>query len=847
MVPLPIDSVMDDIIAAVARPGQAVVVEASPGAGKTTRVPRALLDAGLGADGQIVVLEPRRLAARLAAARVADELGEPLGETVGYQVRFDRRLSDRTRLRFVTEGVLTRQLCGDPELTGVAVVVLDELHERHVHTDLALVLVERLRRTSRPELRLVVMSATLDSRSVAELLGATVVQCPSRAHSVAIEHLPQPSREPLDVQVATAVRRCVRAGLGGHVLVFLPGMAEIQRAADTCRAVADQAGLQIRPLHGVLPARDQDAAVAPSQAHKLILATNVAESSITIDSVTAVVDSGLARVAHQDASSMMTTLRLSRISQASATQRAGRAGRTGDGVCLRLYTEQDHLRQPEYDPPEIERSDLVEPLLALGVAGVTDPGALPWLTPPPADRVARAEDLLRQLGAIAKPGRVTELGRQMARLPIHPRLSRALVEARRLGVAREATVAIALIGEGRDLRRPRRGTRHRRGASLWEQVELYEQAEQGRFQDGVLRQLELDGRAVSACRRATAQLRRLCRPGDGHSGTPAELDRALSLALLAGFPDRVARRVGTERPRADAPIPLAMAGGGRAEVHDPTVIGGEGLCLAVEATERDNRPALVRLALPITVDGLLDALPDQIEDQTELGWNAQRERVEAVGELRYRGLTLDRTTAAARPSAAAGAILLEAARRAGLHEAEQDEGAARLARRAAFVASMGPTVPPLDTEALGGVLAELCEGMVSFAELREVGVARAALAGLTHEQREQLRKLAPERVRLASGRELPVVYPAHGEPFVESYLQDFFGMNDTPRLGGGARPLVLHLWAPNRRAVQVTTDLAGFWARHYPDQRKTLSRRYPKHHWPADPLSAPAKRLKRHL
>jgi ATP-dependent helicase HrpB len=305
--------------------------------------------------------------------------------------------------------------------------------------------------------------------------------------------------------------------------------------------------------------------------------------------------------------------------------------------------------------------------------------------------------------------------------------------------------------------------------------------------------------------------------------------------------------VGGPRPRTGAPIALALAGGGKAEVHDPTVLGGEGLCLAIAATERPGRAPLVRLALPIAVDWLLDAFPDQIDDQTELGWNDRRERVEAIGELRYWGLTLDRTSAAARPSAAAGAILLEAARRAGLHEAVQDETAAQLARRAAFVATLGKTLPPLDTAALAEVLAELCEGMVSFAELREVGVAQAALGRLTHEQREQLRRLAPERVRLGGGRELPIVYPAHGEPFVASYLQDFFGLDDTPRIGGGARPLVLHLWAPNRRAVQVTTDLAGFWARHYPDLCKTLSRRYPKHHWPADPLNAPAKLLKRHL
>ena len=845
--PLPIDAVLAQVLGALAPPGSAVVVHASPGAGKTTRVPRALLDAGLAGNEQIVVLEPRRLAARLAAKRVADELGEPLGETVGYQVRFDRQLGERTRLRFVTEGVLTRQLCGDPDLDGVAVVVLDELHERHVHTDLALVLVERLRRTVRPELRLVVMSATLDTGPVAELLGATVIRCPEREHEVTIEHLTQPSREPLDVQVATAVRKLVRAGIAGHLLVFLPGMAEIQRTAETCRAVAEQANLQLRPLHGMLPAAAQDAAVAPAPTRKLILATNVAESSITIDGVGAVIDSGLARTAHQAGHGLMTTLRLTRISQTAALQRAGRVGRTSAGQCLRLYTEQDHRRQPAYDLPEIERSDLLEPALALAVAGVTTPGSLPWLTPPPGDRLARAQALLAELGALDEAGRISALGRRMAALPLHPRLARALCAARDLGVAQAAIPALARLGEGRDLRRSRRGTRSRSGANLWDQVELYEQAEQGGFQAGLLRALDLDGRAVSACRRAILQLRRRCRSQDEGVEAPAELDRRLGLALLAGFPDRVARRVGDTALRADAPIALALAGGGSAEVHDPSVIGGEGLTLAVEATERDNRPALVRLALPIAVDWLLDAFVDAIEDQTDLGWNERRERVEAVGELRYRGLVLDRTAAVARPSPAVATILLAAAKRARLHEVEADEATARLSRRLAFAAATGAELPTLDTAQLGQVLVELCETMVSLAEIRDVGVARTALARVTHEGRQQLGKLAPEQITLAGGRQLVVAYPAHGEPFVASYLQDFFGMAETPRIGGGAHPLVLHLWAPNGRAVQVTTDLAGFWARHYPEQRRTLSRRYPKHHWPADPIAAPAKRLKREL
>jgi len=418
---LPIDGVVDAIRSAL-EPGAAVVVEATPGAGKTTRVPPALSGAGQ----RVVVLEPRRLAARLAASRVAQELGVSVGGQVGYQVRFDSKVGPDTQLRFVTEGVLTRMLLADPELRAFDTVVVDEIHERHLQGDLALALVDHLRRTRRPDLRLVAMSATVDGATLADRLGATLVRCHEHRHEVAVEYLAQVDRDPLETQIAKAVRRLVREGLDGHVLAFLPGAAEIRRAAERCEAVARDHDLAVMPLYGALSPRDQDAAVAPSERRKVVLATNVAESSITIDGVAAVIDSGLVKRARHEPWAVMPQLRLEPISKASATQRAGRAGRTRAGRCLRLYTEAEHHRFAQFDEPEIARSELSEAVLACRLAGVDDPTELPWLTSPPEDAWRAAEDLLGDLSALASDGQVTEIGRRLARLPLPPRLGRAL-------------------------------------------------------------------------------------------------------------------------------------------------------------------------------------------------------------------------------------------------------------------------------------------------------------------------------------------------------------------------------------------------------------------------------------
>ena len=460
--PLPIDPLLPAVVDAL-KSASSVVLEAPPGAGKTTRVPPALLDAG--AFGEIIVLEPRRLAARLSARRVAAEREERLGETVGYSVRFEDVSSARTRLRYVTEGVLLRRLIDDPRLSGVGLVVLDEFHERHLATDLALALLRRLQRSERRDLRLLVMSATIAAQAVARHLD----DCPrleslGRSFPVEIEHLERPDDRPLDKQVVSAVRRFVREEAAGDVLVFLPGAGEIRRAGEALSAFAAESDVALLPLHGDLPLADQVRAVEPSPRRKVVLSTNVAESSVTIDGVTAVVDSGLARIATHSPWTGLPKLGLAKISRASAAQRAGRAGRTRPGRVLRLYTQGDFGSRPEYDTPELLRLDLSEPLLLLHGAGVRDAGELPWLDAPAPSALEAAENLLLCLGALETGGALSAIGQRLLSFPVHPRLGRVIVEGERRGVAEQTCLIAALLGE-RDIRVPARthfGTRTRR-------------------------------------------------------------------------------------------------------------------------------------------------------------------------------------------------------------------------------------------------------------------------------------------------------------------------------------------------------------------------------------------------
>ncbi|HEX8500356.1 MAG TPA: ATP-dependent helicase C-terminal domain-containing protein [Pyrinomonadaceae bacterium] len=879
MQPLPIDEILPRAVETLRR-ARSLVVEAPPGAGKTTRLPPALLHAGVAGGGDVLVLEPRRLAARMAARRVAEERGERVGETVGYQVRFEQVAGRSTRLRFLTEGVLTRRLLADPTLRGVGCVVLDEFHERHLQADLALALLRRLQRTARPDLKLVAMSATLDAAPVARYLDdCPVLRSEGRRFDVRIEHATRPDERPLEAQVGDAVRRLVSEGLDGHVLVFLPGAAAIRRAQGECARVAAEAGLVVLPLHGELPAAEQDAAVRPSERRKLILSTNVAETSVTVEGVAAVVDSGLARAASHSPWSGLPVLKVSRVSRASAVQRAGRAGRTREGRCLRLYTAQDFGARPAHETPEVRRLDLAESVLELRAAGVRDVGGFEWFEPPAAEALAAAETLLRRLGATDDAGRVTETGRAMLRLPLHPRLARIVVEAEARGVAREACTVAALIGErdvrasrvafggaGRDAGRDGGRERARRDAEthgssdLLELLDLFRAAEARAFADDALRRLDLDPNAVRAVERVSRQLRRTLAKAEGRGEEKPvgpelseEDETRLLISVLAGYPDRVARRRATpERRDADAGLELLLSGGGTAELAPSSVVRRAEFLVAVDAEERGDAQrtraraakTVVRLASAVEPDWLLDLFADALAERVEARWNARDERVEVVRRLTYDQLVVDEWRAPRAEGPEVTRALAEAALDAGPQAFVDPQETERLLARVEFVGRTFPEAnfPALGEEDVRAALAELCDGLRSFAELRESaragGLNERLRRRLTPEQSRLLAQMAPERVTLAKGRQARVTYERGRPPSTASRLQDFFGMREGPRVAGGRVALVLQLLAPNQRPVQVTTDLAGFWERHYPSVRRELGRRYPRHAWPEDPSRA---------
>jgi len=773
---LPVDAILPEIIDSLKlRPN--LVIVAAPGAGKTTRVPPALL--GI-AGGDVVVLEPRRIAARLAARRVASELGERVGETVGYQVRFEEAIGPRTRLRFVTEGVLTRRLLSDPDLKGVAAVVLDEFHERHLDSDLALALLKRLQR-ARPELRIVVMSATLDAAPVAEYLDACpVVRSEGKLFDLAIKHFPY-SPEPLEAQVRTAVELLLAERHCGDVLVFLPGAVEIRRTMRECSALARSAGLLMLPLHGSLPPSQQDLVLAPSLQRKLILATNVAESSITVEGVTAVIDSGLARFASYSHWSGLPTLHVGRVSKASAKQRSGRAGRTAPGRVLRLYTEEDYSRRPDHDVPEILRSDLSQLCLALRAMGVAHVGDVEWLDAPTAGAVELAESLLDRLGATG------DRAKELARYPLPPRLSRILVEALARGVADNGCVAVALLGAGVHLSK----------SDLLAAMDL-----------------PLGPRVLQHI----GQLRKIARISAPKIATrDRHNDDALLISVLAGFPDRVARlRAGNQ---------VLLSTGASAE------LAGEPpryqFMVAVDAEDRKEKTLpLIRMTSRIEAEWLIDLFPERVKEECTVVWNHSAERVDAVSALLYDQLVIQESRGAAPDAAAAAALLAEKALETGIERFVDMDALNEFVARVEFAG--------LDLPNAHDILRELCSGLRSFTELKKKAAALVPLLEQKLDAR-QLHDIAPATIQLQKGRQTQVHYERGKPPWIAARLQDFFGMRDTPRIGPKKTPVVVHLLAPNQRAVQTTADLAGFWERLYPEVRRTLMRRYPKHSWPEKP------------
>jgi ATP-dependent helicase HrpB len=833
MTPLPIDEVLPAIIAAM-RSHPNLVLRAPTGAGKTTRVPPALLDAGLAPRGRIVVLQPRRIAARATASRMAQERGTVLGDEIGFRTRFERQTSPATRIACITEGILLRQLLDDPFLSQVDLVVFDEFHERNLASDLALAMVRQVQQAVRPELKIVVMSATLEPDPIAAYLGnAPAIESQGRTYPVEIEYVRELERRRPEEAAAWGVQQLLPR-TGGDLLVFLPGVGEIRKAAALLESLAAQR-IAVHELYGDLPPQQQDAVLAPADHRKVILATNVAETSLTIEGVTGVVDTGLARVLEYDDSSGLDRLQLRPIAQAAAAQRAGRAGRTAPGICLRLWPEAAHRSRPELETPEIRRVDLSAALLQLACWIEPSAETFPWFEPPRAAAVEQAQRLLKRLGAIDDAG-ITPLGKTLARLPLHPRLARMLVEGKRLGYAQRVALAAALLAERDPFLRSeasRRSAQHTSASDLVDRVAALEAFEERNLLDSDVGTLSRTGaRAVLRIRDQLArQIESLHVEATPQSSAS---DEAVMRAAFAGFADRLARRRETASRRA------VMVGGRGVRLAESSAVDQAELfvCLVVDAAQGE---ALVRQASAVNREWLTSDLATTID----VFFDEAKQQLAARRRVMYDDLVLDESPAPLKLDDAAAKALAAAALEHWDDAFPGDEGAvAGFLHRVQFLAEAMPELelPRFDRDWLAALLPALCAGRRSLAEVRRAAWLDYLRGRFSYQQLQAIEREAPERIEVPSGSRIALSYEPGKRPVLAVRIQELFGLADTPRVAGGRVPVLLHLLAPNMRPQQITDDLQSFWRNTWQQVRKDLRGRYPKHAWPEDPTTAEPQR-----
>ncbi len=830
------------------------VLQAPPGAGKTTRVPLALLDEPWLGGTKIVMLEPRRLAARAAATWMARLLGERVGETVGYRVRLDTRVGPNTRIEVVTEGILGRMLQEDPALDGVGLVIFDEFHERSIHADLGLALTLQTRAVLRPDIGILVMWATLDGAPVAALLGdAPIVTSEGREFPIETRYVARKPELRIEAQVAAVVREVV-AREAGDVLVFLPGAGEIRRVASMLEDGPLPPAVRVVPLHGSMPLEQQDVAIAasPPGRRKVVLATSIAETSLTIEDVRVVIDSGLMRVPRFAPATGMTRLETRRVSRASADQRRGRAGRVAAGVAYRLWSEHEEGHLVAHRTPEILEADLAPVALMLAEAGVTDLGELAWLDAPPDAAYAQARELLTHLGALDSKGRATAHGRRMAALPMHPRLAHMVLaaSAELTGLACEIA---ALLGE-RDVVRAEGGLGD---ADLRLRLEALRAT--GRDAGGMINGMSIDRDAVRRAREQAGEYMR----NVPSSHAPGEIESAGMLLALA-YPDRIAQRRTTDAgPRGGKrapgvgshPASSGQAGrfllrNGRGAIFPaPQALGAESYIAIAELD--DQRPeARIFLAAPVSLADIERLFAAEIVAEEVIRFD---DASSAVVSRRRRSLgAIVLTDAPLRdpdPELVAAA-LMDAVRAHGIAALPWPDSARHLRERMSFAARHEPGMPDVSDAALAATLDEWLgprvAGMRRLDEVHRVDLAEALRGLLDWKQRSALDEIAPTHVVVPSGSRIAIDYGDPHAPVLSVRLQEMFGCTETPRIARGKVPLTVHLLSPARRPVQVTRDLANFWRTSYFDVRKDLRGRYPKHHWPEDPLVAkPTARVKR--
>ena len=839
---LPIEEIREPLGRALQAGKRRIVIEAPTGSGKSTQIPQMLLEGGfLGTAEQVVILQPRRLAARMLAKRVAEERGVELGAEVGYTIRLDDLTSAQTRIRFVTEGVLVRQMISRPKLEGIQAVICDEFHERHLYGDLTLGRILELQETLRPDLILVVMSATLETEKLARSIGAEVLRSEGRMFPVETEYLPK--REDLSGSgvaevAAREAERLIRQGKG-DVLVFLPGAYEINRCRRDLESRLGQREAVVLALHGEMPPAEQDAALKRYERPKVVVSTNVAETSLTLEGIRAVVDSGLARMAKYDPRRGLETLLVERISHASAAQRAGRAGRTAPGVCVRLETEADWCKRAKVEEPEIRRLDLAEVSLVLAAAGAGRLRKFRWVDPPEERSVVRAEKLLADLGATeGEGGRLTEMGKKMAGWPVHPRLARMLIEAGIQGCLRGAAGMAALLS-GRPLLQRMAGRKGEGAEILWEAEEESDLfvwlralrfAEKERFHPGSCGRMGIHG---GTAREATAVRDRLL--GLSHSmglkveEAPASGEK-LRKCVLAGFSDHLGRRIdgGTLRCR--------LVGGRSGTIARESVVRDRNLVVAAELKEIGRTDGEVEVVLGLVTavkeEWLREMFPQDFSEKGGLDFEDNGRKVVWLEQVKFRDLVLEEKRKEAEAGPAAAAVLARAVlEKRCAWPGWSPEADVLLERLAAARAWEEGEWPIWDEVAQRTVLEAQCEDCLTWRQANEKSVLSTIRNWMGKERESRLEVLAPERIDLPGGKSAKVKYGKGREAVISAKIQDLYGLSRLPVIGGGKVVVTMEILGPNHRPLQVTRDLDSFWEKTYPKLRPELQRKYPKHDW----------------
>lgn len=821
MHPLPIDEYLAQILKSL-KEHPNLVIMAAPGAGKTTRFPAALMDSGMltAPNQKIIMLQPRRIAARAAAARICEERGLQLGSEVGYQVRFENRTQASTVLSIVTEGILARLLLQDPELTGVGAVILDEFHERSLHSDLALGLLKELQTLSRPDLRIIVMSATLQSEPVAKLLNnCPVVDIPGRLFQLKIHHSERPQWLRTGPEFINTVCHNIKKAFNQSqrdLLAFLPGAGEIRRCQEALDAWALQLNALLIPLHGNLKLDEQNRALKTYPQRKVVLATNIAETSLTLDGVDTVVDSGLARVSRQDPSDTFSSLEISRISRVSAIQRAGRAGRQFPGQVFRLWSQQDELSMKEQEVAEVHRSDLSEACLLLAGHGITDFRAFAWLEPPSEATLIRAVALLQSLEILDAQQRLTAYGRKALKLSLHPRLARLMIEAQKFNLTYLGASLSSLLQE-RDMIRRDSAPDSNLDSDILFRLEIIEDTRD--------RSTAVDRSLLEQIRRARDQL---FGANEKENWTPQDVQKL----LFAAFPDRLCRR---RRSGERAGI---MVGGRGVALSPTSCVRHAELFLALQA-QQGTQDSMVTMASPVDKNWLLQQ--PSIYVKSQIVYDGERHAIVKQEGRFFKDLAIDDLRVSRASAAEACDLLPEMIFRQWERLLQSREDLQQWLLRLQFLRQHLPeeNFPELNDEKIRAAIDAACMGASSWDEIVTKDLIPYFEISLTQNQKQVLRKEAPAQLIVPSGRTQRITYHSDRAPHLEVRIQEVFGMHHSPKLARGRVSLVMHLLAPNHRPAQVTADLSSFWKTAYAEVRKELRARYPKHSWPEDPLIAP--------